>query len=309
MPITLRLLLLPQESVCLRGQNAPNHGWFLNLMRLVQEHLGGDSSLPLGGDLHGTPAPGGNRLLRPYSLSPFYSPCQLTLAAESQGELMPCLRVQKGQPLAIRVSFLDDRFALRLQRYLLETNPLLQPVVLPRLGHDPRFQTAVKGAPQAGATCTLLTLPVSDLHPDVCSLSWKALAQSSPRRALPLRWSTPTLFQRHGKDLAVATPEDLLADWLDTLRTLAEQLPDREPLHALQIMEPARLHWESRNLTPRTIRLKGGVRTAYQGEAVLSWERDAAPEDLIATHALLRFATLVGTGAKTTMGFGQTHLI
>jgi CRISPR/Cas system endoribonuclease Cas6 (RAMP superfamily) len=308
MPVTLRLLLLPEADVCLRGQNAPNHGWFLNLMRLVQDYLGPDSSLPFEGDLHGVPPHGVNRTLRPYSLSPFYTPTRLSLVTELPDALEPCLRVRHGQPLALRISFLDDRIAHRLLTYLGAVAPHQSLLALPRLGHDPRFQTASQGAPQPGAACKLLTLPLSAPHPDLLPLSWKELADSAPRSDYPLRWSSPTLFQRNGKDLALTSPQELLAGWLETLHTLADQLPESAPLRALTITQPERLHWQSRTLTPTMFRLKGGVRTAYQGGATLAWEPATTREDQIATHALLRFATLAGTGAKTTMGLGQTYL-
>lgn len=319
MPTVLRLILLPHDAAVLRTAAAPAHGWFLNLIRLVQQRFGPDGRLPAGGDLHSEQTRGSNRQPRPYSLSPFFSPHRLRLLEDDAlplaGRIADGARfeVRPGEPLALRVAFLDDHYAARLIPYLWEANAVLYPMSLPRLGHDPRFQTEQEGSvggAEPGAPCTLLTLPAFDGHPDRHHLPWDELLSAPPVPRLTLAWETLAAFHREGADLVRAEPHLLLADWQEKWSDLAARHGGDAAgiVEAPVVRSPERLAWADRSLIPGEVTIKRGTHPGYRGGAILEWRAGATDADRAAAHALARFATLAGTGAKTALGLGQTRL-
>lgn len=269
MPTLLRLRLIPQQNCALHLGNAPAHGWFHALAAGIDPDWQRRLHQANG--------------VRAVALSPLCSGTPPPLADEADVPLSPLLsdRITAGQPLALRVAFLDDEQA-RLFCLRLPTAPI------PRLGAAP---------------CLLARVP--HLHPqdpDVVCVSWAQLADAPPARRLHLHFLTPTFFAHQGEMRLLPDPEQLWQGWLRAWQTHAPALPlgtDTLTLDGLRISH-YQLHTEA-------FTLKRGLWRGFLGEMALEWHKDVPPETRRAAAALAGIADFAGTGAKTMLGLGQTR--
>lgn len=298
MPVIIRLWLVPEYDVCLSLRNAPEQGWFLALASRLD---------PVWADtLHAQDVPPTPITLRPYTVSPFYCPPRTPLSLDDTiGEYaLPILSgdtesrfVAGGSAIALRISLVEDDRAAHLLSAL--------------------RQIVKQGLPPLGSVrCCLLRIPtLAGADPDVLTASWKDLIAAPAAARLHLAFTTPAHFSSQGDQILFPDPARLWSGWWRVWRRWCPfPLPLADPLHdALTSTLPAALvahlpRISAYNLHTRPVRLKQGLFIGFMGEVELDWRRDTPHEVSRALTTLAGLADFVGTGAKTTMGMGQTRL-
>lgn len=273
MPVVIRLRLIPRVDTQLRLENAPGQAWFLALVDRFHAQW--------AEDLHGVETGA-----RAYTVSPFYQPLNSPLAdGDTIGDrALRSGRLRADETIALRVSIADEAKGAALLTAL----PRLAEA-LPALG---------------GARCRLERIPRAALDdPDLLVTDWQRLAAAPPARKLYLEFTTPTTFISQGEQSPMPTPERLWRSWLMQWTANTGSAP----------YGPTETGWvypriSAYNLHTAPFRLKGGVFIGFVGELVLSFASDVPAGIRSGMTALAGIADFFGTGAKTTMGMGQTRL-
>ncbi len=139
----------------------------------------------------------------------------------------------------------------------------------------------------------------------MCRLArYQDLARTRPERIIPFRFLTPTAFKNGKMNVPLPIPRLMFGGYLRKWNTFApEGLRIDESLLA-EVEESvliSRHDIESRTLALGTMKMVG-----FTGECALTASNGIRPESLRALNTLARFAFFSGTGAKTTIGMGQT---
>ena len=289
-PTILRLRLIPQKDTFLCPENGPAHGWFHALIAECNPKWSAELHSPE--EPPAVPSPRVESLPPPFTLSPLYSPTStlseddaclhhLVLQPDREQRGRKTISIHAGQPLALRLALADDERA----RWLLSALPGLR---LPLL---------------ANAACRLERFPrlmVND--PDVRQVTWATLAGISCAQRLKLSFETPTGFSHKGESLLLPEPARMLESWRRAWKR-APAMPE-----GADAISPDALRVTSYALHTEPLSLKGGVRIGFVGDIELTFRKDTPPEMRRAVTALASIADFLGTGAKTTLGMGQTRL-
>jgi CRISPR-associated endoribonuclease Cas6 len=284
MPTILTLRLETLADTRLNPATAPARGWFMALLRNVDEHWGTDLHKP-------------NRR-HPYTTAPLHR-CGKGMLWE---RAYAGKGVRAGQEWIVQVTVLDDQRADWLCNVLPDAN-------LPTLGQAP---------------VRLLRLPVfTDDDPDIYHRSWESLYGAPPLSRIVLRFDTPTAYRRDEECLPFVNPSRLWNSWADawtnywSVKHDGRWVPgEKYRLSAFgeNLPEIRRYTLETRDMIFETDSNSGRERRTalfigFVGTMELTWRKNT-PEDVMQSlTALAHLAEFCGTGSKTTIGMGQTRLV
>jgi hypothetical protein len=154
-----------------------------------------------------------------------------------------------------------------------------------------------------GAPTRLARLPSLDRgDPDVRFCSWDQLTDAPSSARISVSFETPTTFSRRGVSLPLLTEERLVASWSRSW-SFAPMMPKGIGDIDLQALRVTRFDLRSEPMS-----VKGGIRIGAVGGIEFTWDRAASPEMRRSFAALVSIADFLGTGAKTTLGMGQTRV-
>ena len=282
MPTVLRLRLIPQQDAALHLEHAPAQGWFLALADACDPDW--------AKELH--PRDQNDRPdRRAYALSPLYRADDVP--AHAEGDIGPRRaldtgHVRAGQPLTLRIGLPEDERAAWLCERLARLTRLPSLGTAPcRLDRAPRF--------------------ASD-DPDVVHRSWATLAQAQPAsHRLGVLFATPTFFAAQGDMILLPDPDRLLWGWRRAWERFGPFLPEGaaafSPENCASGLRIARYELKTDRLP-----IKGGLRIGFSGWMEMEWRANVPDAARRAALALAGIADFLGTGAKTTMGMGQTRI-
>lgn len=126
-----------------------------------------------------------------------------------------------------------------------------------------------------------------------------------PRKRIVLRFLSPTAFRSRGRNIIFPEPELVFGSYLskwNSYSPLNFGNSLRSQIFPQIITTRYRLH--SRILDFKTYKEVG-----FEGECAFEIKEDVSEEILRQINALADFAFYAGTGAKTTMGMGQTRRV
>lgn len=129
------------------------------------------------------------------------------------------------------------------------------------------------------------------------------LAEAKPREQVTLHFVSPTTFRSGGRrNVLFPTPALVFGSYLARWNAFS---PVKLPPHLAKLFEEA-LIISRYSLRSRMLDFGRYQEAGFQGSCEFQTIRDLPEDDRIALDALSRFAFFCGTGAKTTMGMGQT---
>jgi CRISPR-associated endoribonuclease Cas6 len=131
------------------------------------------------------------------------------------------------------------------------------------------------------------------------------LTESQPVRKMSLQFLSPTAFRSGGKR-NVLFPEASLA-FGSYLSKWQHFSPIKVDEHTAEFLE--QIIVTRYKLSTRILHFNGYQETGFQGECTFELPADSDEDSLKTINALADFAFYCGTGAKTTMGMGQTRRI
>jgi len=139
----------------------------------------------------------------------------------------------------------------------------------------------------------------------MCRLArYQDLARGECERIIPFRFLTPTAFKNGKANVPLPIPRLMFGGYLRKWNTFApEDLRIDESL--LTEIEDSVLI-SRHDIRSRTLDLGAMKMVGFTGECTLAASNGIRPESLRALNTLARFACFSGTGAKTTIGMGQT---
>jgi len=175
--------------------------------------------------------------------------------------------------------------------------PLLDYFLQPDSGFVVRIQSSLF------VVTKLVTIPCQDTRWSGYT-DWNSIANSSqPSRMLTIRFHSPTTFRQASGNTVQPYPDLVFGSWWDKWNAFAPnpvQMPRDERARVLASISTARCNISTRMLDFGPFKQVGFVGTVSYDLSRLS-EHERRWLDLLA-----RFAFYCGTGAKTTMGMGQT---
>jgi len=216
--------------------------------------------------------------IRPFTVSPL-------LGVELAGGVK--IQVRAGQRFLIRFTFLDDTIravftdAMQKQR---GKNIMLDNVMF--------VLDSVKTSHGNLSLCSS--------HDPVDLLNI-----SMPVRKISIRFFTPTAFRSQGKrNVIFPLPVLVFGSWYARWQNYAgTAVTDLSPA----VFEEIRVSRYA--LLTRAVRFVSYQEIGFEGDCVFELPRQISDEDARCLNALADFAFYCGTGAKTTMGMGQTRRI
>lgn len=139
----------------------------------------------------------------------------------------------------------------------------------------------------------------------LCRLArYEDIARGEAERVLPFRFHTPTAFKNGRANIPLPIPRLMFGGYLRKWNTFApEGLRIDESLLG-EIEESVLI--SRHDIRSRTLDLGAMKMVGFTGECILAASNGIRPESLRALNTLARFACFSGTGAKTTIGMGQT---
>ncbi|MGZ3610993.1 MAG: CRISPR system precrRNA processing endoribonuclease RAMP protein Cas6, partial [Ktedonobacteraceae bacterium] len=243
------------------------HALFLDLVRQVDPVL--------SSRLHGEPE------YRPFTVS------MLSGVNRRNGKAF----LQMGQPYRLRVTLLDGGHLWQnLSAYFLQSNPIT-------LRLDKAEFSMMR----------VLTTSSADMTGWAGYADWQTLAATSSRKAITMRFASPSAFSMGDRRFALF-PEPILL-WDSLMRSWNRYAPD-----VLQIDKTAMRDFVTHNVTVSDYNLhttclyfpkyaqKGFIGTCSY--SIQETSNACAPQ----LSALAEFARYSGVGYKTTMGMGQTRI-
>ena len=133
------------------------------------------------------------------------------------------------------------------------------------------------------------------------------LAQGGRPRAVRLRFSSPTLFRRQGRDLPLPLPELVFDGYLRKWNTFAPlALPEEAKRYAQECVALSKYRLRSRFISFEGSGKGGHV--GFTGEARFRFLTGDAYWTRVMS-LLAGYAFWCGTGYRTTVGFGQTQAL
>jgi CRISPR-associated endoribonuclease Cas6 len=277
-PVEITLRVTPLQKVRLRPYQSPAQGFFLALIRSIDP----DWSQALH-DGQSVPDSGMRR--------PAYTVAPLHFAPRTEGEHPTLLHLAEewlraGETVCVRVGLASDIEGARLLQALTRLTDL------PRLG---------------GAPCRLerIPRPLPD-DPDVLHFDWQVLAEVPAARRLRFDFLTPTTFKSQGQYIPRCEPERLWASWAQAWKAFApKSLCDA--LCPAQITDIILPHLAAYDLHTETFAIEKDTITGFVGWAEFTFRPGAPEADRHKASALATVADFLGTGAKCSMGLGQTR--
>lgn len=278
MPVVIRFILLPQSDVNMKLEHVPAQGWALSLIRRFDPAW--SAMLHADGALWDAEEASGG-----YALSPLYRPSSEPLHQED-GSFIHALtsgRLRAATPVALRITLADGERA---------------GLLLDALKHNPGLIPDLGGSP-----CRLLRVPTRATEdPDFLSASWEQIAFPPLADRLHIRFVSPTLFRRQGACYPLPDPVLLWQSWLSRWQPLAGFVPD-----GADLLSEALPRISAYRLETVPVRMKGGLIIGFLGELEMDMKHLPVAARRAAT-AVAGIGDFLGTGAKTTMGLGQTRL-
>jgi CRISPR-associated endoribonuclease Cas6 len=216
--------------------------------------------------------------VRPFTVSPL-----LGVEPGARGQI----QIHEGQHLFIRFTFLDETI------YAVFTDAsakLLKKKLI--LANAPFVLNGIQASPADSPLC--LSQNAADL-----------LRKSTPARKISIQFFSPTAFRSQGKrNVLFPLPPLVFGSWyarwqhyLDT--DTVDLLPDT--FDKIRVSRYA--------LLTRVAQFGTYMETGFEGDCVFELPSAITEEEAKYLNALADFSIFCGTGAKTTMGMGQTRRI
>lgn len=132
------------------------------------------------------------------------------------------------------------------------------------------------------------------------------LAAAAPHTTISLRFLSPTTFRSRGnRNVIFPAPSLVFGSYLARWNSFAPyKLPDR-----LAKVFDERLSLAGYSLRSRMLDFQRYQEVGFEGVCHFKVSGTLAEDDLLALDVLGQFAFFCGTGAKTTMGMGQTRRV
>ena len=221
---------------------------------------------------------------RPFTVAPLRAVSELPkerVESEPAAE-RPERRLEAGELVTLRIALADVQYAAGLTHAL---------------------EIGLPEGTESGRRFELIAAPSrAEDDPHVAFLPWDVLINAPPEERLALSFVTPTAFSHGDELIPLADPLRLFASWKRAWGDWGG--PELDGAEELLKTWP-RMQYK---LQTQLLFLRGGQRPGFVGEMELRWPKSVTPDVRKAASALARGAMFYSTGAKSTMGMGQTRV-